>query len=105
MILRQNITVHTLAELDAKQEPIAKAVREGRTHGAAVEVGIHIKLPANSPCPCGSGRKWKNCCAEVESYVEVAFFPVGWAFEKVKRDPATVAGLIAAARALAVPPK
>lgn len=29
-----------------------------------------IKLPnRNDPCPCGSGKKYKNCCMEVEKQI------------------------------------
>lgn len=28
---------------------------------------ISTKIPRNAPCPCGSGKKYKNCCAKSES--------------------------------------
>ncbi len=33
--------------------------RRGRT----VVPGAPTFMPRNGPCPCGSGRKFKNCCA------------------------------------------
>ena len=26
--------------------------------------GTTMKIGGNDPCPCGSGRKYKNCCLE-----------------------------------------
>lgn len=29
-----------------------------------------IKLPnRNDPCPCGSGKKYKNCCMEIDKQI------------------------------------
>ena len=25
---------------------------------------LHAKVGRNEPCPCGSGRKYKNCCGK-----------------------------------------
>ena len=43
---------HTLA--DAASQPRPAVVREGR------------KIGRNEPCPCGSGKKYKNCCLDKE---------------------------------------
>jgi hypothetical protein len=32
------------------------------------------KIGRNDPCPCGSGRKYKNCCADKAGRIS----PVGW---------------------------
>ena len=34
------------------------------------------KLSRNAPCPCGSGKKYKNCCLKNEQTPEVKF-PIG----------------------------
>ena len=30
-----------------------------------------MSVPRNSPCPCGSGKKYKNCCFK-KNYIEVS---------------------------------
>lgn len=37
-------------------EEIEEAIRQQPVH--------HDKIGRNDPCPCGSGKKYKNCCAE-----------------------------------------
>lgn len=45
------------------QDPLANmaAVLKGKIKGAATVSGKPAK---NAPCPCGSGRKYKNCCGK-----------------------------------------
>jgi len=40
--------------------------RNSRTSGdcTAIQLRIVHATPRNAPCPCGSGRKYKHCCAE-----------------------------------------
>jgi len=33
-----------------------------RGHMFANEPAASDKIPRNEPCPCGSGKKYKNCC-------------------------------------------
>lgn len=33
------------------------------TRGKRVEVRTEPKIGRNEPCPCGSGKKYKKCCA------------------------------------------
>jgi len=35
------------------------------------------KVGRNEPCPCGSGKKYKRCCADDEKHAEQAGFPAG----------------------------
>lgn len=28
----------------------------------------HYKIGRNEPCPCGSGKKYKNCCLKTQEY-------------------------------------
>lgn len=39
------------------------------TNGRRVEVKNEVKR--NDPCPCGSGKKAKNCCGVVKEYEDV----------------------------------
>ena len=40
---------------------IAKKIMESKTLGAPLSGQIK-KIGRNEPCPCGSGKKYKNCC-------------------------------------------
>jgi uncharacterized protein YecA (UPF0149 family) len=31
-------------------------------NGKNIKTKIKIKIGRNEPCPCESGKKWKNCC-------------------------------------------
>ena len=33
-----------------------------------IEVLNQYKIGRNEPCPCGSGKKFKNCCINKEKY-------------------------------------
>ncbi|HWQ06034.1 MAG TPA: SEC-C metal-binding domain-containing protein [Feifaniaceae bacterium] len=44
---------------EEKRRDIAKAYR---TSGIYVREGAHVGR--NDPCPCGSGKKYKNCCGK-----------------------------------------
>lgn len=35
---------------------------KGKERGIATESAVEEKVRPNSPCPCGSGRKYKRCC-------------------------------------------
>lgn len=49
-------TVFTYRFPSAKCIDFVKEIRQGRT----IKVGE--KIGRNDPCPCGSGKKYKNCC-------------------------------------------
>ncbi|PKM43394.1 MAG: hypothetical protein CVV03_08575 [Firmicutes bacterium HGW-Firmicutes-8] len=36
-----------------------------------------VKVGRNSPCPCGSGEKYKRCCEKKEAELKRAELPVG----------------------------
>jgi uncharacterized protein YecA (UPF0149 family) len=46
------------------EEAMKKKMTE--MHQKALELGVtevrQVKLGRNSPCPCGSGKKFKKCC-------------------------------------------
>ena len=46
------------AEEKFNREAEAKRLEEARLERAAAKVG------RNDPCPCGSGKKYKNCCGK-----------------------------------------
>ena len=55
--------LYTLPEWDdvlseQKRQEITKAYRASKVFVAPVQVG------RNDPCPCGSGKKYKNCCGK-----------------------------------------
>ena len=47
----------------------AEIIAEITTHWQGTPqqpVHASAKTPRNAPCPCGSGRKYKNCCLRKE---------------------------------------
>lgn len=73
MILRiQEETVKYLYNLSIRKVPIEQAAapasqeiktNEGEIQGEAKSQTRHVKkVGRNDPCPCGSGKKYKNCC-------------------------------------------
>ncbi len=49
--------------------PLALAIRRFWTHGPPHWAISAMEAGRNDPCPCGSGRKFKKCCAAVERRV------------------------------------
>ena len=46
-----------------ERQQVAKAVETPAEDGAKPVVKKHSdKVGRNDPCPCGSGKKYKNCC-------------------------------------------
>ncbi|MDR1911449.1 MAG: preprotein translocase subunit SecA [Helicobacteraceae bacterium] len=52
--------------INRMREQMQKAAKEDLTYasasGEATKPKIEKKIPRNAPCPCGSGKKYKNCC-------------------------------------------
>ncbi|MDR2152082.1 MAG: preprotein translocase subunit SecA [Helicobacteraceae bacterium] len=48
-------------EQAAKEESLSYS---GSNANARAQVKIEKKIPRNAPCPCGSGKKYKNCCGQ-----------------------------------------
>jgi preprotein translocase subunit SecA len=72
--IRQN-TVRTILSVVSRQQPIrsvqvANPIMAGFSGGEPKKVVVKKQVPAasaksagrNDPCPCGSGKKYKNCC-------------------------------------------
>ena len=65
-------TVRRLCQVRIERAPERKAVAAPTqaTHGGAPQearrtpVKVGEKVGRNSPCPCGSGKKYKNCCGK-----------------------------------------
>ena len=66
--------INKLLELSSKiQDPASissefaeEVIRTlGITLNSKSKPKITEKIPRNSKCPCGSGRKWKKCCGEI----------------------------------------
>ena len=45
-------------------EELAQAWKKAHTQ----KVREHKKIGRNDPCPCGSGKKYKNCCLKTGKY-------------------------------------
>ncbi|MFH0945599.1 MAG: SEC-C metal-binding domain-containing protein [Planctomycetota bacterium] len=54
----------TLAALDGEFESAARAVKPEQRIAGETRTVKHrgMKVGRNEPCPCGSGRKFKQCC-------------------------------------------
>ncbi|MBQ2887527.1 MAG: SEC-C domain-containing protein [Firmicutes bacterium] len=50
----------------AKAAPAAPAQPEAPAEPAPKKTPVHVeeKIGRNAPCPCGSGKKYKNCCGK-----------------------------------------
>ncbi|MDR2033598.1 MAG: preprotein translocase subunit SecA [Helicobacteraceae bacterium] len=52
--------------INRMREQMQKAAKEDLTYASASgetpKPKIEKKIPRNAPCPCGSGKKYKNCC-------------------------------------------
>ncbi len=77
--IRQN-TVRTILSVVPRQQPIrrvqvANPIMAGLSNGEPKKVVVKKHTPAasaktagrNDPCPCGSGKKYKNCCMRSSS--------------------------------------
>ena len=65
---RQILTVMIKSQEDTKREQTAKITEtSGATDGSDKKQPVRKKEKArpNDPCPCGSGKKYKNCCGDV----------------------------------------
>ena len=64
--VRMILTVRIKKEEGPKREQIAKPTvsshGEDGTAAAKTPVRKNVKVGRNDPCPCGSGKKYKNCC-------------------------------------------
>ncbi|PKM42291.1 MAG: hypothetical protein CVV03_10230 [Firmicutes bacterium HGW-Firmicutes-8] len=48
-----------------------------------------VKVGRNSPCPCGSGEKYKRCCEKKEAELKRTELPVG----RFRYEPGSYGGL------------
>ena len=65
---RQILTVMIKSQEDTKREQTAKiTATSGATDGSDKKQPVRKKekVKPNDPCPCGSGKKYKNCCGDV----------------------------------------
>jgi len=65
---RETAAIHAEAAPAVPAGPAANvdAVQESGSEPAAAEPirNVGRKVGRNDPCPCGSGRKFKNCCGK-----------------------------------------
>lgn len=57
--------VRVLSELDVERAKEAAAEKIFKTRKDVTSFG-KLKAPRNQPCPCKSGRRFKNCCGKDE---------------------------------------
>ena len=59
------LLMHIQIEQKVEREQVAKVTGTNKDEGAGVKGPVkrtEKKIYPNDPCPCGSGRKYKNCC-------------------------------------------
>ncbi|WP_169780048.1 preprotein translocase subunit SecA [Campylobacter curvus] len=54
----------TAAMLERMQEQQDEGLKFNQREGEDVPTVREKKIPRNSPCPCGSGKKYKDCCGK-----------------------------------------
>jgi hypothetical protein len=86
-----HLTAKSFAELEALQE---RAAETARAEGVTIVCLQRLTPPPNKPCLCGSGRKWKKCCAW-ESATQVTFYPEGQPRRRSKLNALMAAAMAA----------
>ncbi|MDQ2825187.1 MAG: SEC-C metal-binding domain-containing protein, partial [Verrucomicrobiota bacterium] len=74
-LLRENAPAPggpTAPQRALKPQPVGAMAMAGENGDGASEVTLDLpvrrslpKVGRNEPCPCGSGKKYKNCCGRV----------------------------------------
>ena len=54
-------------EADVKRQQVAKITGTGGDKTAKQQPVKKVKIGANDPCPCGSGKKYKYCCRDKDN--------------------------------------
>ena len=65
--VRRLFTVRVKTQDEIKREKVAKDTFEGAAPDKQVRRQPSVKkakVGRNDPCPCGSGKKYKNCCLD-----------------------------------------
>ena len=66
-IVRRMFLAQVRPQAELKREKVAKVTSEGGAGDKTVKkqpVVKKAKVGRNDPCPCGSGKKYKNCCLD-----------------------------------------
>ena len=67
--VRQMLTIRIRSERETQREQVAKITSTSGAGSDGSEKGRTVRKAAktgpNQPCPCGSGKKYKNCCGDV----------------------------------------
>ena len=72
----------TRVPIEGEPEPPEWMVKKARQE---------MKIGRNTPCPCGSGKKYKKCC----EYLGVPYINEQGMIEEERRNPGYIAALIA----------
>jgi preprotein translocase subunit SecA len=73
--------VHSIYYVNLTAQPVRRTMRAMRpgesAEGARTPHKAEKKVGRNDPCPCGSGKKFKNCCMKKEHGAEPAAVRAG----------------------------
>ena len=59
------LLLHIRQEQKVEREEVAKVTgtnRDDSSGKGSEEAGMRRRYTRNDPCPCGSGKKYKQCC-------------------------------------------
>ena len=65
-IIKRLFAFRLKTEEELKREQVAKIMAAGSDDGTVKKQPVQkkTKVGRNDPCPCGSGKKYKNCCLD-----------------------------------------
>jgi len=65
-VIRRLFSFRLKTQEELKREKVARITSEGGTDGTVKQQPVvkKNKVGRNDPCPCGSGKKYKNCCLD-----------------------------------------
>jgi preprotein translocase subunit SecA len=66
-VIRRVFRAQIRPQTELKREKVAKVTSEGGAGDKTVKKQPQVKkakVGRNDPCPCGSGKKYKNCCLD-----------------------------------------
>jgi uncharacterized protein YecA (UPF0149 family) len=66
--MNQNNVKHTIpsgVKNKKSFEDLSNFLDTGNYKYIRTPIKVEVKIGRNDPCPCGSGKKYKNCCMNV----------------------------------------
>jgi preprotein translocase subunit SecA len=61
---RRTTSTQRMRTIKDDSDNLGLKAQEGSERGKPQPVHVEEKVGRNDPCPCGSGKKYKNCCGK-----------------------------------------